>query len=173
MLPVGVPYHVVARVFRRVMRLRTLPTPTLTPPKTTYTQNGNCISNPSTPHTRQHTYRQTSPSLSTRRPHPLSGDINVIATRGLWYGRARVHLHQPTINVHRQRPGLSSSYKTERFKQQKKRKQRHTLTPAYGVPGPELARAMHRHQAIDRQQSYMCTPQHIPPCLRMFHGSLY
>jgi hypothetical protein len=133
----------------------TLPTHTLTPSKTTYTQNGNYISNPSTtnPHTRQHKYRRTSPSLSTRRPHPLSGDINVRATRRLRYARARVCLHQPDIDMNRRPHSLPSSYQKGRLKRNNKNIRRHaTLTPT-----------THRHQAINRQQPYMRAPQHIPP----------
>ncbi len=144
----------------------TLPTPTLTPPtKTTYTQNGNYISNPTSPtqQARQPTYRRTATSLSMRR---------------LRNGRARVRLHQPTINVHRQRSDLPSSYQRVRLKQNVKRTQRqatnthhkafhipshiNTLTPTHCVPCPELARTTQCRQTVHRHHPHMHTLQHVP-----------
>ena len=69
---------------------------------TIYTQNGNHISNPIKPNQKaQHpTYRRISTSLPTRRRQR---------------GRARVRLHQPTIDVLRRRPSLPASYKKEQL----------------------------------------------------------
>ena len=135
------------------------PTLPLTPQaKTLYTQNGNHIFNHTKPtqQTPTPTYRRTNTSHTTRSGY-------VLPPRRLRHGRARIRLHQPAIDVHRQRPGLPSSYNTGKLQAQHQRTKNHTLTPSYRVPGPELARATQRHQAIHRQQPHMQAPQHIPP----------
>ncbi len=131
----------------------TFPTPPIattkngtgTPTRITYTQNGNHLAH--TAHQTQlaqhDTYRWNKYPLPTRRPQELHRVVNVITTRRLQQGRARVCLHQPTINVLRPRPSLPSSYNNEQLKQQRNRIAKHTLTP-YVIPGPELARATQR-----------------------------
>jgi hypothetical protein len=76
------------------------PTPTLTPSTTTYThQNGNKVYTPNQ-QARQPTYHRTKTLLSTRRPHALSRPVNVILTRRLRDGSARVRLNKTAIDVH-------------------------------------------------------------------------
>ena len=143
------------------------PTPTKMQANTTiYTQNGNHISNPIKPNQKaQHpTYRRISNSLPTRRPHTLSSVINDIpTTRRRQRGRARVRLHQPTIDVLRRRPSLPATYKTGRLNRQRNHKHKQRRTPGYVVPGSELASATTRQQTLHRKIPDMCAPQHIPP----------